>query len=283
MNREANPHISVIVAVFNGKATLQQCIDSVSHQTYPNKELIIIDGGSKDGTIELLRANGERISYWVSEPDSGIYSALNKGLDQAHGEWICVLGADDYFWDEHALAHMAEQLQKLPASVQVAYGQVMVVNAGGKAIHAFGEPWENVKRRFKQVMSIPHQATMHRRSLFERQGKFDETFRIAGDYELLLRELKSADACFIPGIIMAAMRQGSGISSNPQNSLLVLRETRRAQLKNGLHLPGPIWLLAVARVYLRLLLWKILGERLARKTLDLGRRAMGLPPFWTRT
>ena len=283
MNQAPAPLISIIVAEFNGRATLQQCIDSVAQQTYPNKELIIIDGGSTDGTVELLRANSERISYWISEPDRGIYSAWNKGLAQAKGEWICFLGADDYFWDAHALAQMSEQLEKLPLSVQVAYGQIMLVNADGMVIHPFGEPWENVSERFKQVMSIPHQGTMHRRSLFELHGKFDESFRIAGDYELLLRELKSADARFIPGIIIAAMRQGGGISSDPGNSLVVLRESRRAQRKNGLRLPGRLWLMAAVRLYLRLLLWKILGERLARKALDLGRRVMGLPPFWTKT
>jgi glycosyltransferase involved in cell wall biosynthesis len=282
-SHESSPLISIIIAVFNGRATLQQCIDSVAQQTYPNKELIVIDGGSTDGTVDLLRANSERISYWISEPDRGIYSAWNKGLAQAKGEWICFLGADDYFWDAHTLVRMSEQLEKLPASVNVAYGQIMLVSADGIVIHAFGEPWENVKKRFRQTMSIPHQGTMHRRKLFEQHGKFDESFRIAGDYELLLRELKSADARFIPGIIIAAMRQGGGISSDPQNSLLVLRESRRAQLKNGLRFPGRIWMMSVVRLYLRLLLWKILGERLARKALDLGRRAMGLPPFWTRT
>lgn len=283
MNHSSAPSISIIVAVFNSEATLQQCIDSVTQQTYPNKELIIIDGGSTDGTVEILRANSERISYWISEPDRGIYSALNKGLAQAKGEWICILGADDFLWDAQALARMAEQLQKLPASVQVAYGQVMLISVDGKVIHAFGEPWENVKERFKQMMCIPHQATMHRRSLFEQHGRFDESFSIAGDYEFLLRELKSADARFIPGIIMAAMRQGGGISSVPANSLKVLRESRRAQQKNGLRLPGRIWLMAYVRLYIRMLLWKILGERLARKALDLGRRVMGLPPFWTKT
>lgn len=283
MSHDPEPLISIIVAVFNGKATLRQCIDSVAQQTYPNKELIVIDGGSTDGTVDLLRANSERISYWISEPDHGIYSAWNKGLAQAKGEWICFLGADDYFFDAHALAQMGEQLVKLPADVNVVYGQIMLVSADGKAIHAFGEPWENVKERFKQAMSIPHQGTMHRRSLFERHGNFNESFRIAGDYELLLRELKSADARFIPGIIMTAMRQGGGISSNPENSRVVLRESRRAQRMNGLRMPGRFWLMSVVRLYLRLLLWKILGERLARKALDLGRRMMGLPPYWTRT
>lgn len=277
------PLISVITATFNAARFLPDTIRSIRAQSYPNVEWIIIDGGSTDTTVELLKTNEDIIDFWLSEPDRGIYSAWNKGLAQAQGEWLCFLGADDYFWNAQVLAQVCEQLKGLPENVHVAYGQIMLVNADGNSIHAFGEPWENVKERFKQAMSIPHQGTMHRRSLFEQHGQFDESFRIAGDYELLLRELKSADACFIPGIIIAAMRQGGGISSSPGNSLIVLRESRRAQKKNGLRLPGRIWLIAVARLYLRLLLWNILGEQLARKTLDLGRRAMGLPPFWTKT
>ncbi len=282
-NAPGKPLISVITATFNAAGFLPDTIRSIRVQSYTNIEWIVIDGGSTDATVDLLKANDDLIDYWLSEPDNGIYSALNKGLAQAKGEWICFLGSDDYLWDAQALAQMSEQLEKLPPDIRVAYGQVMLVSADGKVIHGFGEPWENVRERFKQSMCIPHQATMHRRSLFEQRGKFDESFRIAGDYELLLRELKSAEARFIPGIIIAAMRQGGGISSDPQNSLVVLHESRRAQLKNGLRFPGWIWWMVVARLYLRLLLWKILGERLARKALDLGRRIMGLPPFWTRT
>jgi len=88
------PSITAIVAVFNGVDTLQQCIDSVAQQSYPAKELIVIDGDSKDGTVELLKASQEKINYWVSEPDSGVYNAWNKGLAKANGDWIFSLGSD---------------------------------------------------------------------------------------------------------------------------------------------------------------------------------------------
>ena len=283
MSDQAAPLISVVVAVFNGKATLQQCIDSFACQTYAHKELIIIDGGSTDGSVELLAANQDILGYWISEPDRGIYSAWNKALNHAKGEWICFLGADDYFWNEDALMLMGAQLQLLPSGIDVAYGEIMVVNARGAVIHPFGAPWQQVRRRFRQLMSIPHQGTMHRRSLFQRHGRFDESFRIAGDYELLLRELKTADACFIPGVVVSAMRQGGGISSTPANAWVVLNETRQAQRKNGLHVPGPYWMLAVARLGVRSALWWLLGERATRQALDLGRRLQGLPPFWTKT
>ena len=282
MNNQPAPVITVIVAVFNGSKTLQQCIDSVAQQSYPKKELIIIDGCSTDSTVDLLKANSAKVSYWVSETDNGIYNAWNKGLSQAHGDWICFLGADDYFWDQQVLERMSEQLALIPPDIRVAYGKIMLLTSDGANLYAVGEPWGKVKERFKHEMSIPHPGLMHRHSLFEVRGKFDESFRIVGDYELLLRELKTGEAAFIPGIVVTGMRQG-GISSNPEHSLTLLHEVRRAQVTHGQNLPGRIWLMAVVRVYIRLLLWRVFGEKLTRKALDVGRYIMGLPAYWKKT
>ena len=281
MSHKSAPLISIIVAVFNGSKTLQQCIDSVAQQTYPNKELIIIDGGSKDGTVNILKANNEQIDYYVSEPDQGIYNAWNKALAKAKGEWICFLGADDFFWDLQALERMSEQLEKQSSAVRVVYGQIMLLNEDGKSLYVVGESWQKIKARFKQISTLPHPGAMHHRSLFEQHGRFDESFRIAGDYELLLRELKTADAVFIPDLITAGMRQG-GMSTHPANSLLAMQELRRAQRMHGLFLPGWLWLAAMARVHLRLLLYCLFEEKSANKVLDLFRRMVGLPPYWTK-
>lgn len=273
--------ISVVVAVWNGKATLQQCLDSITQQTYAYIELIVIDGGSKDGTVDLIRANAQQIAYWISEPDRGIYNAWNKALAQVKGDWICFLGADDFFRDAQVLERMVEQLVLLPQDIRVAYGQIQLLNNNDSELYVVGEPWANVKSRFKQLMCVPHPAVMHRRSLFADHGNFDESFRIAGDYELLLRELKTKDAFFIEGIVMTAMRQG-GVSTDPANTLLGLREVRLAQLKNGLTRPGLGWRAALLRTYIRLLLWRFLGEKQARRMLDIGRHLMGLPAHWTK-
>jgi glycosyltransferase involved in cell wall biosynthesis len=282
MQSNTLPLISVVIAVFNGAKTLQQCIDSVVHQTYKNIELIIIDGGSRDGTCKLLEENGERINYWVSEPDSGIYEAWNKGLQQTRGEWICFIGADDFFWNDQVLEKIGVQLAALPAEARVAYSQMMVLNHDDEGLYSIGAPWDEVSERFRQIMCIPHPGLMHRRSVFSEHGNFDASFRIAGDYELLLRELKDKRAFFMPGVIAVGMRHG-GISSDPKNALAALREVRRAQKMHGQGLPGRIWLMAVTRVYIRLILWNLVGEKLTRKVLDIGRRIMGQRPHWTRT
>ena len=282
MSDEFRPLLSVLVAACNSGATLQQCLDSVISQSYGNVELIVIDGGSSDGSADLLRANARHIAYWVSEPDRGIYHAWNKALAQARGDWICFLGSDDYLWTEQVLARVVTELARVPDNINVVYSQVNLVDATGGLLYPIGAPWPQVKARFKQLMCIPHPSVLHRSSLFRQHGVFDESFRIAGDYELLLRELKSQDAFFMPGIIFSAMRQG-GISSAPANTLAALREVRAAQRKNGLRRPGWDWLMALARVYIRLLLWSVLGEKRTRLALDFGRRLRGLPAHWSKT
>lgn len=280
MKTDSNPLLTIIVAVFNGANTLQQCIDSVTQQTYANKELIIIDGGSRDSTVELLKANNQQISYWVSEPDSGIYNAWNKGLAKAKGDWICFLGADDYFWNANVLENVAHTLILLPGHVRYAYGEIMLINSDDAEVHRVGLPWEIAGPKFSKTMSVTHPGSMHKKALFSEHGYFDESFKIAGDYEFLLRELKSNSAAFVP-LTIAAMRLG-GISSNIKHSLLQLKEVRRAQRKHGFNIPSVVWILAVVRVYIRMWIWRILGERNARQMLDLGRKMMGQDSYWTK-
>jgi glycosyltransferase involved in cell wall biosynthesis len=268
MNQENGPLISIIIAVYNGKNTLQQCIDSVSQQTYLNRELIIIDGGSNDGSVELLGENDDKISYWLSEADNGVYSAWNKGLLIAQGDWICFLGSDDYFWDNSVLERMVLKLQAIPADISVAYGQIMLVNDDGQSQRTIGESWSLLRESFKQNMCIPHVGTMHRRSLFQQHGNFDESFQIAGDYEFLLRELKTADAIFIPDIVSVGQRLG-GISTVAENRFHTLREVWRAQRLNGQLLPKAYLRHELLREFFRLSLRMIFGKQLGEKILDL--------------
>ena len=273
--------ISIIVAVKNASKTLQICIDSIRAQTYPDKELIVIDGGSSDGTLEIIKKNSDQINHWVSESDKGIYNAWNKGLEHASGDWIYFLGADDFFWDRHVLERVSSELSRVSSDTIIAYGQVMLVDSAGGSLYPMGEPWANIKQRFRQVMCIPHQGVFHRSSLFKHLGNFNDSFRIAGDYEMLLRYLKANTPVFFPGIIVAAMRLG-GLSSNPKNTLVTMREFRVAQKINGVSGPSPVWVLALCRVYIRLLLQKLIGQKFTNRVLDWARGIQGLAPYWTR-
>jgi glycosyltransferase involved in cell wall biosynthesis len=268
---DAPPLVSIIVAVFNGKTTLPQCIDSVEQQTYSNKELIVVDGGSTDGTVDLLKQDANKISAWISEADCGIYNAWNKGLALAQGEWICFLGADDYFWDATVLERMSEHLKMLPQAIRVAYGQIMLVDIDGQSIRLIGQPWEQLRETFKQYMCMPHVGTMQRRALFEQHGNFDESFQIAGDYEWLLRELNTGDAAFVPDIIVAGQRLG-GISTHSKNNLRIKLEVWRAKRKHSLPLQWGAVLWEIGNEYLQLVLCKVLGESQSEKLIAQYRR-----------
>ena len=265
--------ITVIVAVFNGEKYLQQCIDSIANQTYVDRQIIVVDGGSYDNTLKIIKANQEKLSYWVSEPDKGIYDAWNKGLKQASGDWIFFIGADDYLTDPGVFKKLSYHLSLVPENIKIAYGQIMIIDAAGSALYSLGESWGSLKKRFQQLMCLPHPAVMHRRSMFAMHGMFDESFRIAGDYELLLRELKEGEAQFLPDIVVTAMRQG-GISSNPANNLIALQEVRCAQRKNGVSTLKAHWLLALGRAYLGLILFKLFGVSFTRRLLNRVRSAM---------
>lgn len=282
MNKKSAPLISVIVAVLNGAKTLQQCIESVANQTYRNIETVVIDGGSEDGSVAILEANRDKISYWISEKDTGVYNAWNKGLKKSRGEWILFLGADDYFLNNQVMEQIAIRLETIPSEFRLVYSRVMLIDADGDFIFPVGEPWDCARDRFLKGLCLPHQGVIHRRSLFDQNGKFDESFQIGGDYELMLRELKTADALFIPDIIATGMRQG-GLSSNPASSINAMRDIRRAQKMHTRYIPSLLWLMAMMRIYVRFLLWTAIGESAARKFIDLGRRFMGLPAYWTRT
>lgn len=226
MNPESVPLISIIVAVLNDKATLQQSIDSVAQQTYPNKELIIIDGGSRDGTVEVLKANREKITRWISEPDRGIYDAWNKGVKLAGGDWIGFLGAGDFYAPD-ALQSYADFIgtfsrDDLPEYVS---SRVNLVSAG-RVMRTIGRPWE--WRKFCRFMTVAHVGSLHHKLLFERYGLYDTTYRICGDYELLLRPKEGLRAAFMDKI--TATMELDGVSNrNP----LVFEETLRAKVGTG--------------------------------------------------
>ena len=280
---DENPLITIITSTYNAGRYLLILITSIREQAYKNIEWIVMDGNSTDETVEILRGNSDLIDYWSSAADTGIYNAWNKALSHATGEWICFLGADDYLWSKDALADMVAVLRTLPRETQIAYGQVMLLGLDDAPLYAVGAPYQLKPGQRVNVMGLPpHPGLMHRRAVFDKRGGFDENFRIAGDTELLLRELQRAPACFIPGVVIAGMRQG-GISSKPSSILKSLQELRRIQRKHGIRWPGVALTLAGLRAIVRWVLWSVMGERLTRRALDFGRKVLGKPPYWTQT
>ena len=150
------PLISIIVSVRNAAVTLERCLESILGQTYSARELIVIDGGSTDGSVEILEQRSRSISYRISEADRGIYHAWNKGLARAKGDWVCFLGADDYLWEPRTLERMAPILARAYPSTRVVYGQVALVNPESRRVLVMGRPWDELRALFPQIMPADH-------------------------------------------------------------------------------------------------------------------------------
>lgn len=249
--------ISVILAVRNGALTLQRCLDSIYEQTFPGWEVVVMDGASRDGTQSILNSNADRIAYWESEADRGIAHAWNKALDHAKGDWVLFVGADDRLHSATTFADVAPLLRACPEDVDVAYGMIDVVNTDGTVRARVGKPW--VRDDLKRSMTIPHPATFHRRSLYGRVGKYDESYRIASDYELLLRHLLSAEARFLD-VVVTDMGAG-GLSDRPSSREQVARESHRIRVSHGVT-QTPAWLSwPVVKARLLKVTASLLGER----------------------
>ena len=255
------PVFSIIVATFNASSTLNRCLDSIANQDCNNYELIIVDGGSTDGTREILQARTNLITYWQSAPDDGIFDAWNQGLAQTSGEWICFLGADDRFWSAASLQQLHDKLpQAVDERSSIVYGKSMIVDSVGNVVDVKGEPWSAVRKRFRRGMCLPHPGMLHHRRLFERHGNFDTGFRIAGDYEFLLRELTTGNALFVSNATVTAIAKG-GVSDSTRHALQSLSEARRARQRNNVQLSAmseaEIWVKHWASVAMS----RLLGRR----------------------
>ena len=267
----AAPLISIIIASLNAARVLPRCLESLRAQSFREFEVIVIDGASTDGTADILSRSGDAVTVWRSAPDAGITSAWNRALPLARGEWLCFLGADDRLWDGDALARLVPQLRAAMPRYRVVYGQVRQIDEAGRLIEQLGEPWQRFKGRFRSRDALPHPGLMHHRSLFESHGRFDERFRLAADYEFLLRELATGDALFVP-VVVARVGWG-GSTTRPENFVLSLREVERALRMHGLRPPRLRWAYRKLLAHAYAGLHALLGERKARRLADLYRVA----------
>lgn len=176
---------SVITVAKNAAATLEQCIASVEAQRYARIEYIIIDGASTDDTAAIVARHKARVDRFVSEPDGGIYNAMNKALRLVSGDFVYFLGADDYLVDGNVLHEVAEFIDRFPDS-DLVYGGIEVRHFGGRK-EIFMPPPPASALRFLVMGCLPHQASFASRRTFELAGAFDEQYCIAGDYDWFLR------------------------------------------------------------------------------------------------
>jgi len=223
---ESKVRITVVIAVYNGVKTLERCLNSIARQKYINKELIVIDGGSTDGSIDILKSNSSIVEYWESEPDRGIYHAWNKALVHATGDWVYFLGADDVFHSPNVLEEFARIMAKMNRVPLVAYGKIEYCKGNSRTL--IGDDWSLIKNKMKCGMYIPHQGVFHHKSIFKRCGNFDDWYQIAGDYKLLLKSLRYDDPVFLGNFVVADQYAG-GKSSERSMRWKVINEFRVAQ------------------------------------------------------
>jgi glycosyltransferase involved in cell wall biosynthesis len=250
------PKISIVTAVFNGASTIQRCIDSVASQLWPNKEHIIIDGGSNDGTVGIIKTNVNKITYWESKSDRGVYHAWNKGLQHAKGDWIIFLSSDDTFIDESVLETFVKKIDSLNELPPLAYGNVLLIDSSGDTVEVFGDTWENSKININKTMPIPHPGCFHYRNLFLKYGFFDEQFKIAGDYDLILRFYKNSPPIYLSDFTVTKMQTG-GISNAPSSYYKVLIEAKKAQRKNNIASFSLMWYWRVFKHFVKYLFYTI--------------------------
>lgn len=259
------PKISIVVAVYNGAATLTKCIESVKQQKYPQKELIIIDGGSNDSTVDILQAYNKDISYWESTKDRGIYHALNKGVAKAGGDWIVILGSDDYLWTDDVLEEAGQKLVLVSSQSLIVYGRVAMVNREYQVMAMHGEAWNSKIKKvfFTEKNVIPHQGVFHHKNLFQQYGNFSEDYKCAGDYEFLLRVLVKNDeqVWFLDDLIVSGMRN-DGFSNQRKHAVKIFFEEIKARKSAlGYDLPKSEFLYKLIRIWVKQFLARLFGER----------------------
>lgn len=226
--------ISVVTVARNSAATIRDTLDSVCRQTYPFVEHIVVDGASTDGTADIARAYGH-VAALVSEPDQGLYDAMNKGIRLATGDVIGILNSDDVYATPHALALVADMLQK--TGTEALYADLKYVHP--QVLHRTVRHWRSgpyARAQFRLGWMPPHPTFFTYKKHYETLGDYDTQFRIAADYELMLRFLykNHLSACYLPEVLVL-MRTGGISNASLRHRRLANREDRRAWAANGLH------------------------------------------------
>lgn len=225
--------VSIVTVVFNGVTTIEDCIESISGQTYPDMEHIIIDGGSTDGTQEIIKKHEKHISGWTSEPDNGIYDAMNKGIAMTTGDIIGILNADDIYADNHVIADVIKTFAE--NKTETCYSDLMYVDRNNTdKVVRYWKSGDFHKERFRQGWMPPHPTFFVKKNVYERYGLLNLDFPLAADYELMLRFLykHGVSTRYIPKVLVK-MRTG-GTSKPGLYTIKAIMENHRAWKVNGL-------------------------------------------------
>lgn len=226
--------ISIITAVRNGESTIKDCIESVQSQTVP-VEHIIIDGASTDGTLAIIDRYRSGIARIVSEPDKGIYDAMNKGIALASGDVVGILNADDFYSGRDVIAKIADAFESFHVDSLFADLVFVRTNDTEKIVRYYSGA-DFTLSRFASGWMPPHPTFFVKREFYIRYGVFKTDYRIAADFELLVRFLVRYHLRYhyFPEVIIK-MRTGGASTRNLKSNLILNSEVRRACRENGVH------------------------------------------------
>jgi glycosyltransferase involved in cell wall biosynthesis len=227
--------ISIITVCLNAAATVRDAVESVAAQSYPEIEHIVIDGGSTDGTLDVLKSSNGRISRLVSEKDEGLYDAMNKGARFCTGEVIGFLNADDVYASDYVISKIAHCFEE--PSIGACYGDLeYVARSDTSKIQRRWTSGEFRQGSFAQGWAPPHPAFFVRREHFASSGGFDLRFRVAADNDLMMRllEVERIKCVYIPEVFVK-MRSGGASNRSLRNILRGNLEIWRALNEKGLN------------------------------------------------
>ncbi|MCB0748933.1 MAG: glycosyltransferase [Ignavibacteriae bacterium] len=207
-----NPKISIITVCKNSESTILRCVDSVLNQSYSNLEYIIVDGDSNDKTISIINNFRDKISKIISEPDTGIYDAMNKGVQSSSGDYILFLNADDFLISENTINNfVAYVTSEKVEEADIYFGKVLIFNKQ----NGIGNLWKAAKVSKYSLFrgSIPHPATFIKSDTFKKCGLFDTNYKISGDYEWFVRALIKYNMTFVRNEIIVSVFNKGGVST----------------------------------------------------------------------
>jgi glycosyltransferase len=225
--------ISIITVVFNRVGTISSAIDSVQLQSYPFLEHVIIDGGSTDGTIEVIKRKINKDTIFVSESDEGIYDAINKGICLSSGEILGLLHSDDYFIDKHVITEIINAFKD--PEIDAVYGDLEYISRDNPSkVIRYWRAGPFSKNKLKMGWMPPHPTLFLRRRVFDRDGVYDLRYRISSDYDAILRYFGSEKmrAIYIPRVLIR-MRLGGVSNASVSHIFLKIREDYLILTRNG--------------------------------------------------
>jgi len=240
--------VSIITVAYNSVKTIQKTFDSVRNQTYTDIEYIVVDGNSNDGTKDLITANNDMITRWVSEPDQGLYDAMNKGIALATGDVIGILNSDDTFKSNNVVCEVVFFLKNYP-HIDACIGNVEIHDKNGKVHRRYqSQKWQPWK--LKWGLMPPHPSIFIKPSVYRQFGHFNTQFKIGADFEIITRFfLKEKIPWKYSGITTTSMLEG-GLSNGGLKSYLILsKECVKALQINAL---GVFSYLSVFRGFFKL-------------------------------